>query len=207
MSKYFFSVLLVDIAVRDADLQNVFRSVTEHGRSILVTAFFGAIVIYFFSIFALLTLQNGDMGDTAFYNPNDGEINYCPNLLVCTANVMTVGLRKGDIGEYMNDKAIEDPLFTWQLIYSFLFWVLIIIILLNIIFGIIIDTFGELRTAHLAIKQNMENMCFISRIDRFTLDTKGNGFEQHVKEEQNSAPPAPIAAPLAVSRPPFLVRA
>ena len=61
VSKYFFSVLLVDIAVRDADLQNVFRSVTEHGRSILVTAFFGAIVIYFFSIFALVTLQNGDV--------------------------------------------------------------------------------------------------------------------------------------------------
>jgi len=185
VSKYFFSVLLIDIAVRDADLQNVFRSVTEHGRSILVTAFFGGIVIYFFSIAALLSLQNStDLTETSFYNSDD-QINFCENLLQCTANVMTVGLRKSDIGEIMNDRPSTDPLFAWQLVFSFLFWVLIIIILLNIIFGIIIDTFGELRTAHLAVKQNMENTCFICRCDRFTLDVKGGGFENHVKTEHN----------------------
>jgi len=182
VSKYFYSVLLVDIAVRDADLQNVFRSVTEHGRSIMVTAFFGGIVTYFFSILALLTLQTE--GDRTFYNEDD-DVDFCQNLLQCTANVMTVGLRKSDIGEIMNDRRGEDPLFAWQLIYSFLFWALIIIILLNIIFGIIIDTFGELRTAHLAIKQNMENTCFICRSDRFILDVKGGGFNKHVKHEHN----------------------
>jgi len=188
VSRYFFAVLLVDIAVRDADLQNVFRSVTEHGRSIMVTAFFGAIVIYFFSIFALLTLQaNEDIESTSFYisDPGEDPINYCENLLQCTANVMTVGLRKSDIGEIMNPRQAKDPLYVWQLVYAFLFWALIIIILLNIIFGIIIDTFGELRTAHLAIKQNMENTCFICRSDRFVLDTKGGGFESHVKSEHN----------------------
>ena len=50
------------------------------------------------------------------------------------------------------------------MIYMFLFWALIIIILLNIIFGIIIDTFGELRTNKLKVEENMENTCFICQV-------------------------------------------
>ena len=45
-------------------------------------------------------------------------------------------------------------------------------VLLNVIFGIIIDTFSELRSDSLRMLQDMQNTCFICRIDRFTLDTK-----------------------------------
>jgi inositol 1,4,5-triphosphate receptor type 1 len=38
---------------------------------------------------------------------------------------------------------------------------------------------------HAAIKNHMENTCFICGLDRFTLDTSGPGFDHHVKHEHN----------------------
>ena len=56
---------------------------------------------------------------------------------------------------------------------------IVVTVLLNVIFGIIIDTFGELRGERAAKKSNMENTCFICSVDRFTFETKGGGFERH----------------------------
>lgn len=67
--------------------------------------------------------------------------------------------------------------------YQFLLFVIVVIILLNVVFGIIIDTFGELRGEKVAKKAHMENTCFICGIDRFVFETKGVGFEHHIKKD------------------------
>ena len=33
------------------------------------------------------------------------------------------------------------------------------------------------------IKDDMENVCFICGIDRFTFDTSGDGFEKHIRND------------------------
>jgi len=186
-------MLLLDIVLRDADLQNVFKAVTAHGRSILVTAFFGIIVIYFFAIVGMvalnqdahpsLTILDGD--PVPGYDAPVLEYDYCNNLLVCLVTATSEGLRGGDIGAMMSKRLVSDPYFWVQMLYTFLYWTIMITILLNVIFGIIIDTFSELRTDTLRMMQDMQNSCFICRIDRFTLDTKGNGFERHIKRDHN----------------------
>jgi inositol 1,4,5-triphosphate receptor type 1 len=70
-----------------------------------------------------------------------------------------------------------------QIVYTLSYWFLVCIILLNVIFGIIIDSFGELRQHRQMIKGKISNECFICGIDRFTFDTKGNGFDHHVEME------------------------
>ena len=76
-------------------------------------------------------------------------------------------------------------LFPLLVAYQFLFYVVVITILLNVIFGIIIDTFGELRQERGSKKAHMEGTCFICGIDRFTFDSKGGGFDRHVKNDHN----------------------
>ena len=46
---------------------------------------------------------------------------------------------------------------------------LINIIFLNIIFGIIIDTFAELRDEKSRIDEDMKNICFICGLDRYDV--------------------------------------
>ena len=68
----------------------------------------------------------------------------------------------------------ELGMFLFNIVFQFTFWVLVITILLNVIFGIIIDTFGELRADSAFKKHHMENTCFVCGIDRFTLDTQAD---------------------------------
>jgi hypothetical protein len=66
------------------------------------------------------------------------------------------------------------------------FFALITVIFLNIIFGIIVDTFAELRDAKTAMEEDMNNKCFICAIDRSVFEKNsevGGGFESHIENE------------------------
>lgn len=181
---------LFDIASRSQDLQNVWKAVSQNGRSIAWTVAFTIIVIYAFAVVGYLELA--DMFGTGDHP--DNELPVCTSLWMCFLTAINEGLRGGDIGGYMGSKYNPDiveldgkdtALFYLQVFFQLAFWFIVITILLNVIFGIIIDSFGELRNNNLAIKHAMENSCFISGIDRFTLDTKGGGFVNHIKKHQN----------------------
>merc|ERR1711988_246780 len=77
---------------------------------------------------------------------------------------------------------------TWfyRAIYDFIFFMLIIIVLLNIVFGIIIDTFSKLRAKRDEKIHNMVTTCFICGISRDQFDQEGTSdFTQHCAFEHN----------------------
>lgn len=53
-----------------------------------------------------------------------------------------------------------------------MFFIIINILFINIIFGIIIDTFGELRDERKALIKDVEQKCFICGVDSYDFDTK-----------------------------------
>lgn len=58
--------------------------------------------------------------------------------------------------------------------------------MLNILLGIIIDTFGSLREELKNYNYDRDNICFICGFDRETLEkisNKRNGFRKHIKED------------------------
>lgn len=50
------------------------------------------------------------------------------------------------------------PWHTARLLYDFLFYVVVIVCLLNIVFGIIIDTFGQLRTERESVQRDTQRI-------------------------------------------------
>jgi len=65
--------------------------------------------------------------------------------------------------------------------------VVVIVLLLNIIFGIVIDTFAQQRDLQNQINDNIRNVCFICGIDRNSFDRKHRfGFEYHRVHEHNN---------------------
>ena len=74
----------------------------------------------------------------------------------------------------------------WFLLWEFSFFVIVITVLLNIIFGIIIDTLGELRAIKTDTEDDMNNKCFVCSIDRYTMDryqVSTGGFNFHVQND------------------------
>jgi len=159
----------------------VFQAVTLNGRSIVMTALFGFVVIYLYAIVGFAFGQ--DLFVAGDYP--DPDIDWCTNLFVCWVSAVTNGLREGDIGKIMEPRPSTDDRYLWIVIYQFSYYIFVITVLLNVIFGIIIDTFGELRTSLASKRASMENACFICGVDRFTFDTQGGGFKRHITEDHN----------------------
>ena len=85
----------------------------------------------------------------------------------------------------MEPRPSSDDRYLFLVLYQFSYYLIVITVLLNVIFGIIIDTFGELRTVAESKRASMENACFICGVDRFTFDTQGGGFKRHITEDHN----------------------
>lgn len=54
-----------------------------------------------------------------------------------------------------------------------------------VVFGIIIDTFGELRGQAKDKQEKMASCCFICNLDNSVLDKEAGGFDLHVKHDHN----------------------
>ena len=182
------AVLLFDIVVRDETLQNVIQSVTRNGKSILVTAVFGLIIIYVFSVIGFVYLPEDFENDTGEFHllfcacfflslcsPSvllrstefNGKERVCETLLICIVTTLNEGLRNGGgIGDMLKPKSVQESLFAFRVIYDLLFFFIVIIITLNLIFGVIIDTFADLRAEKNENEENRRNTCFICGLDR-----------------------------------------
>jgi inositol 1,4,5-triphosphate receptor type 1 len=106
-------------------------------------------------------------------------------VFTCFIVTLGFGLRMGGgIGEYLEFD--ENALGSVRYFIDFGYYALVLIILLNIVFGIIIDTFSELREKKKARLEDTREKCFMCGIDKATFDRGGSTvFQNHIKEEHN----------------------
>ncbi|TMS16396.1 Inositol 1,4,5-trisphosphate receptor type 3 [Larimichthys crocea] len=141
-------------------LFNVIKSVTRNGRSILLTALLALILVYLFSIVGFLCLKE------------DFIMEVDPLARIAAGNVTRL------IPEH-------EPLFPARVVYDLLFYFIVIIIVLNLIFGVIIDTFADLRSEKQKKEEILKTTCFICGLERDKFDNKTVSFEEHIKLEHN----------------------
>jgi inositol 1,4,5-triphosphate receptor type 1 len=120
-------------------------------------------------------------------NP-EGEIKEraCDSLLMCIVTTMNQGLRNGGgIGDILRAPSSREPLFMARVVYDLLFFFIVIIIVLNLIFGVIIDTFADLRSEKQQKELILKSTCFICGLNRASFDNRTVSFEEHIKTEHN----------------------
>uniref|UniRef100_A0A8C3NT91 Inositol 1,4,5-trisphosphate receptor n=1 Tax=Cyanoderma ruficeps TaxID=181631 RepID=A0A8C3NT91_9PASS len=124
----------------------------------------------------------------------------CDTLLMCIVTVLNHGLRNGG-GDVSGDSTrrlflLLNPLrpsrsppplslFPARVVYDLLFFFIVIIIVLNLIFGVIIDTFADLRSEKQKKEEILKTTCFICGLERDKFDNKTVSFEEHIKYEHN----------------------
>ncbi|XP_034937156.1 inositol 1,4,5-trisphosphate receptor isoform X4 [Chelonus insularis] len=110
----------------------------------------------------------------------------CDSLVMCIVTTMNQGLRNGGgIGDVLRAPSSTEPLFVARVVYDLLFFFIVIIIVLNLIFGVIIDTFADLRSEKQQKELILKNTCFICGLNRSAFDNKTVSFEEHIKHEHN----------------------
>ncbi|CAI5448230.1 unnamed protein product [Caenorhabditis angaria] len=126
--------------------------------------------------------------ETAIIESEEDEkkVKSCETLWMCILQTMYLGLRNGGgIGDVLRNPAPWEELFAWRVAYDMTFFVVLIVIVLNLIFGVIIDTFGDLRAEKNENEQVLRNNCFICGLDRGKFDNRSVTFETHRETEHN----------------------
>ncbi|KAL3982635.1 RIH domain family protein [Acanthocheilonema viteae] len=110
----------------------------------------------------------------------------CQTLRMCILTTLNWGLRNGGgIGDVLRNVAPHEESFLSRIVYDLTFFIVIIVIVLNLVFGVIIDTFGDLRAERNEKVDQLRNNCFICGLGRGRFDNKIVTFEQHRKNEHN----------------------
>jgi hypothetical protein len=146
---YLYAFLMLDLIKRSQDLKNILTSVTMNTRRLLFTLILMVIAVFIFAVVAFVVLDRYyETEVTADQNENlNAEfIGYADTLWDTFFSTGILGIRSGGgIGEAIGRPEKTDDVYGERVLFDLLFFIVIVLILLNIVFGIIIDTFAELR--------------------------------------------------------------
>jgi hypothetical protein len=153
----------------------ILKSVTERASQLLLALFFALIVIFAHTFYAYFYLYE--------YYKNENGL-YCENLHKCFFSTINMGLRSGGgIGDAMGATAETD--FYVRMFFDLLFYITITTVLMAIVFGLIIDTFSDLRDKLHDMEVDMNNVCLICGHQRSVIEVKGEGWEAHTLRIHN----------------------
>eukprot|EP00828_Plagiopyla_frontata_P047805 TRINITY_DN8946_c0_g1_i2.p1 TRINITY_DN8946_c0_g1~~TRINITY_DN8946_c0_g1_i2.p1 ORF type:complete len:322 (+),score=24.70 TRINITY_DN8946_c0_g1_i2:130-1095(+) len=179
VTEVLYCMHLFDIIDRFQTLKSVVRAVTYNINQLVLTFVFGLILIYMNSIIAFYFFYD------TFYM-NDGE-NTCTTLFQCLVCTIHFGLRlSGGISDALIVQSYESDnreRYYVRFLYDLIFFAFIRVVFLNIIFGIIVDTFAQLRDKKIATDSDMKNRCYICNIERYLFDRNADGFLVHIERD------------------------
>ena len=141
-----------------------------------------AIIIWFISVTSF------DFFAGAFDIPiKDGKENICSTALNCFISFFNYGVRNGGgIGDILPYYKFSDTGFYIGIYFAeMVFYVTIDLLLLNMINGIIINTFTALREDMERKKNDIENNCFICNLDKTTLHKAQIDSNHHIRYQHD----------------------
>ena len=135
-----------------------------------MTAMLELILIYIYTTLLFTFFFDHYFNDDIQFNSVEKGDVLCRGLFHCYVATLNFGLRAGGgVGDFLpSNSYFNEPKEVYYLraINDLSFFLIIITLFFNIIFGIIIDTFAGLRDEKAQMEEDMRNICFICGIDR-----------------------------------------
>lgn len=136
-SPFFFFFHLFDVLVRYPVLLNVVKSVWIPKKQIFFTYFLFIVLIYVFTLFAY------------YWISDSYPAGFCDSTWICLVTAIDRSFKAdGGLGGWLNyptNKEDNNGYFITRFFFDNIYFILLMTIIVNIIQGIIIDTFGSLR--------------------------------------------------------------
>ena len=182
--RFFYCFSLLSVVSLNQTLSNIAKSLIIKGNSLSWTILFTLVLLYEFAGWAFYFQRD------RFYETSDRDKpdHMCRSLLYCYLTMINNGMRwHCGVGKITRSESYI--LHFWHFIHRFsfdlLFFWLIEAIMLKIVYGIILDSFGELRQAHYLIEQDMANNCFICNVEKDECEKNNISFYEHCNEVHN----------------------
>jgi inositol 1,4,5-triphosphate receptor type 1 len=175
---YTLAFPLLHIVVGNQTLSRVIQSVTKNGATLMYVFLLMGVGVYIFNL-VVFAFMRKDLD--ALHG------GYCETLAQCFTTSMRYGLLSGGgLGDFLPQEnyAFHDQNFA-RFFFDLLFFGLITTIGLNVVFGIIVDTFSELRDDKYRTTELMNSQCFICGRQSHDFQRYGNGFRHHIRHEHH----------------------
>ena len=154
----------------------VYKAVFKNGERVLITLLMCVLFIYMFTS-AMVVLFASDISE------DYGEIK-CTRQIECIFDLINQGFRNGGgIGDIMTIHSHDYSRYSVVFIFQILFYFTINVIFLNIMFGIIIDTFAELRGDEMARSDDRNNVCYVCGYTRTQFSALSKNFDNHINKQ------------------------
>ena len=169
-------------------LINIFKAFTAKSSSLLSCLIFTYLIIYIYNWLTIFFIRDTFIFEEVFEYQSGQYITepFCHSSLQCFLILISYGTR-GRLSELIPIASFKNSkkMFMWRFIYDMTFQIIVIMIMGNITFGLIVDTFGELRDDTYSYENDRNNICFICQLSRDKCVLKNIDFDKHIKKEHN----------------------
>ena len=177
---FFYTFLLTYTVFRSLALRNVLQAIWLPREALVLTFALMLMVIYAFTVISF------------YYYAEDYSTNDCYSLLSCfVISFDNTFKNDGGLGGYLSSAYTQNAnsvdIKEGRVIFDNLAFLLVGILLIEIISGIIIDTFAELRQKNDEIQEDAKTYCFVCDKTRDELEKMygANGFDYHINQHHN----------------------
>ena len=178
-----YPFILLAIVDLNVTLKNVILSIKLRHKEFTLCFFLAFVFMYGLSNIAFFYYNNDYEQELDYYDDN-----VCKSLIFCFLNSLDSGLRaRGGLGDsakrisFMRNKShyIE------RIILDDIFFFLIVIISIDLVFGIIIGEFAALREKTQKHETDKQYHCFICHVNKNTVEKNRKNFSVHIDKEHN----------------------
>lgn len=146
-----------------------------------------AIIIWCFSLTSFFFLNDDEFKIGVTKSNEELKENICNSVKTCFISFFNLGPRNGGgIGDILKKYNFHPSgIYTGMLFLQVLYFIIVNLLLLNMINGIIINTFTSMSD-DLEMKMNdIENKCFICNLDKTSLRKSQVDPDEHKKKQHN----------------------
>ena len=177
---FFYTLNLFLITNLFGTINYIMKSIFVHYGKLLVIFLLTLLTMFGYAFLLFLNFS---------HELHEDYVGICDNFVDCFLNSVNHGFRLGGgIAEGMNlkaDLATDHAHFFSRFFFDLTYFIFIKMIFLNLIAGIIIDTFSELRDSLTKKNYDVNNICFICGMTRWQLEKDGVLFSKHIVDDHS----------------------
>ena len=179
-----YPFLLIPILYINKTMRNILLSIQLNFYPFILTFFFAFIIMYLLANIYFFFFNLDFQREINYYSDN-----YCKTLTFAFLNALDNGLRaRGGMGDsairvsYNKDKKH----YILRLILDDIFFFLIVIIMIDLVFGIVLRSFDKLQHMNYKYDLDKKNHCFICDSKKENLEKNRINFYEHVHVTHNT---------------------
>ena len=172
-------------------LYGIFLTIKIRWSQLLVVLTYSFLIEYLFAIFAFYFFTKS-FNFHELYNVKDdtqeNEEQMCGSILQCYLTLLSYGGRSGGgIGDIIIKLAYNPSsgAYVARFFFDIFFHIIVVLIMTNLIFGIVVDSFAAFRNKTDEISADKNNVCFICQMTRDDAINKNIDFDLHRETVHN----------------------